>query len=241
MKSDFVTVASHELRTPIQAMLLGVSGILGGFSGNINDEVRQDLELAKDGIERLMRLVTNLLDLSRIESRKTVLRKAETAVHEIVDRAIAEVLDLANAHRHTIVKQIPPDIGKIEVDKDRMIQVIINCLSNAIKYSPDGGTIIVKAEQKEGEMIFFIADNGYGIPSWAQKEIFKKFFQADSIMSQKVGGSGLGLTITKEIVENHGGSIICESPSPAGDFPELPLGGDRKGAVFTILLPTSSS
>ena len=241
MKSDFVAIASHELRTPIQAMLLGVSGILGGFSGNINDEVRQDLELAKDGIERLMRLVTNLLDLSRIESRKTVLRKAETAVHEIVDRAIAEVLDLANAHRHTIVKQIPPDIGKIEVDKDRMIQVIINCLSNAIKYSPDGGTIIVKAEQKEGEMIFFIADNGYGIPSWAQKEIFKKFFQADSIMSQKVGGSGLGLTITKEIVENHGGSIICESPAPAGDFPELPLGGDRKGAVFTILLPTSSS
>lgn len=241
MKSDFVTIASHELRTPIQAMLLGVSGVLGGFSGEINDEVRQDLELAKIGIERLMRLVSNLLDLSRIESGKTALNKVETDVHEIVDRAVAEVLDLANAHRHTIVNQIPPDIGQIRVDKDRMIQVIINCLSNSIKYSPDGGTIIVKGERKKGEMAFLIADNGYGIPSWAQKEIFKKFFQADSIMSQKVGGSGLGLTITKEIVENHGGSIRCESPVPAKDFLELPLDGDRKGAVFTILLPTSSS
>lgn len=241
MKSDFITIASHELRTPIQAMLLGVSGILGGFSGKINEEVRQDLELAKTGIERLMRLVSNLLDLSRIESRKIVLNKSETEVHEIVDRAVAEVLDLANAHGHTIVKQIPPDIGQIRVDKDRMIQMVINCLSNSIKYSPDGGTIIVKAEQNEGEMIFFIADNGYGIPSWAQKEIFRKFFQADSIMSQKVGGSGLGLTITKEIVENHGGSINCESPLPDGYFPGLPLGGDRKGAVFIILLPKSSS
>jgi signal transduction histidine kinase len=241
MKSDFVTIASHELRTPIQAMLLGVSGILGGFSGEINDEVRQDLELAKIGIERLMRLVSNFLDLSRIESRKIVLNKAETEVHEIVDAAVSEVLDLANAHGHTIVKQIPPDIGQIRADKDHMVQVVINCLSNSIKYSPDGGMIIVKGERKEGEMVFFITDNGYGIPSWAQKEIFKKFFQADSIMSQKVGGSGLGLTITKEIIENHGGSINCKSPVPPEDFPGLPLGGERKGAVFTILLPTSSS
>ncbi|OPY74327.1 MAG: putative sensor histidine kinase TcrY [Syntrophorhabdus sp. PtaU1.Bin050] len=86
-----------------------------------------------------------------------------------------------------------------------------------------------------------VIDNGYGIPSWAQEEIFKKFFQADSIMSQKVGGSGLGLTITKGIVENHGGTIQCESPVPPEDFPELPLGGERQGAAFTIFLPTAPS
>lgn len=239
MKSDFVTIASHELRTPIQAMMLGVSGILEGYSGKVDNEVREDLDLAKEGIERLMRLVANLLDLSRIEAKKIELNVSNVSVTEIIDRAIAEVNDLAQAHLHTIVEYMPADISDIRVDKDRMIQVMINLLSNSIKYSPDGGRILVKAERKGEEIIFTIADNGYGVPAWAKEEIFKKFFQADSIMSQKVGGSGLGLTITKGLVEKHHGYIRCESPVPEGVFPDLPLGGERKGAIFIIHLPAS--
>jgi len=237
MKSDFVTTASHELRTPIQAMLLGVSGILEGYSGKIDGEVREDLELAKTGIERLMNLISNLLDLSRIEAQKIEFTVSQVSLAEIIDRATAEVSDLAQKHRHTIVKYVPADIPDIEADHDRMIQVIINLLSNSIKYSPDGGKIIIKAEEKEGKTVLTVIDNGYGIPSWAKEEVFKKFFQADNIMSQKVGGSGLGLTIAKGIVENHGGYIYCESPVPEGEFPELPLGGERKGAVFIIEFP----
>lgn len=240
MKSDFVTTASHELRTPIQAMMLGISGVLEGYSGKIDQEVREDLELAKLGIERLMHLIANLLDLSRIEAQKIEFTVTDTPVTEIVEQAIAEVASLLYAHQHTIVKYLPADGLRIQADRDRMIQVMINLLSNSIKYSPDGGKIIVKAERKENKIVFTVADNGYGIPQWAKEEVFRKFFQADSIMSQKVGGSGLGLTITKGIVEKHGGCIYCESPLPEGTFPELPRSGERKGAIFIIQLPIAS-
>ena len=240
MKSDFVTIASHELRTPIQAMLLGVSGILDGYSGPIDEEVREDLMLARAGIERLMRLVNDLLDLSRIEARKFELNCARTSAAGIIDDAVEEISELAETYGHTFVIDVPADTPDIEVDRDRMIQVMINLLSNAIKYSPEQGKIIVKVRNTEKEVMIQVADNGYGVPQWAKEEIFKKFFQADSIMSQKVGGTGLGLTITRGIVEKLGGSVICDSPVQAEEFPELPVGGERKGSVFTIRLPITT-
>ncbi|MEA3357959.1 MAG: HAMP domain-containing sensor histidine kinase [Thermodesulfobacteriota bacterium] len=238
MKSDFVTIASHELRTPIQAMLLGVSGLLEGYSGEIDEETREDLLLVKQGIERLISLVENLLDLSRIEAHKIELNISRTSVAEIINKAVEEISDLAKAQHHHITKNVHQDIPDIDVDKDRIIQVIINFLSNSIKFTPDGGSIIINAESRGKEVIFSVADNGYGIPLWAQENIFKKFFQADSIMSQKVGGTGLGLTITKAIIEEHGGSIRCESPVLEESFPDLPLGADRKGTIFVFRLPT---
>lgn len=241
MKSEFVTTASHELRTPIQAMLLGVSGILEGYSGKIDEEVREDLLLARDGIERLTRLVQDLLDLSRIEARKIELNLGTTSVAEIIDKAVEVVLELALFHDHTITRNVPPGIPKIVADKDRMIQVMVNLLSNSIKYTPDGGRIVIAVEAVENEVIFSVADNGYGIPLSAQEEVFKKFFQADSVMSQKVGGCGLGLAISRGIVEEQGGTIHCESPIPGGRFSGLPLGGERKGSVFIVRLPMDGS
>ncbi len=236
MKSEFVTIASHELRTPIQAMLLGVSGILEGYSGKVDEEAREDLLLARDGIERLTRLVQNLLDLSRIEAGKMEFNLSQVSPVEIIDRAIEEVSELAEVHRHRIRKDTFGEIPRIMADQDRIIQIVINLLSNSIKYTPDGGQILIRAESEGNELIITVADNGYGIPPWAQGEVFKKFFQADRIMSQRVGGCGLGLTISKGIVEEHGGTIRCESPIPEGRFPDYPLGGERKGTIFTVRL-----
>ena len=129
----------------------------------------------------------------------------------------------------------------IDVDRDRIIQVLINLLSNAIKYNPDGGRIHLAVKQAKGRLEFAVADNGYGVPPWAKEDIFKKFFQADSIMSHKVGGTGLGLTISRGIAESHNGTITCESPVPDWHFPELALGGDRKGSIFTLSLPLSNA
>lgn len=237
MKSEFVTIASHELRTPIQAMLLGVSGILEGYSGKIDEETREDLVLVKDGIERLIRLVGDLLDLSRIEARKIEFSFVPAAVAELLTRAVEEVSELAAAHHHTITSATGSDLPQITADKDRMIQLLVNLLSNSIKYTPDGGQIRVNVVSTTSELVFSVIDNGYGIPAWAQEEVFKKFFQADSVMSQKVGGCGLGLTISKGIVEAHGGSIRCESPLSEEQFPDLPLGGERKGTAFIVCLP----
>jgi two-component system, sensor histidine kinase len=237
MKSDFVTIASHELRTPIQAMLLSVSGILEGYSGEIDEEVREDLQVARQGIERLMRLVESLLNLSRIESRKVDLQLTPTSVDEIIEHTIAELADLAGEHHHTIIRNLPEGLPQLSVDRDRIIQVMINLLSNAIKYNPDGGSILLGAELAGDVVRLTVADNGYGVPPWATQEIFKKFFQADSIMSHKVGGTGLGLTISKGIVELHNGTIECHSPLAAEQFPGLALGGERHGSLFVVTLP----
>jgi two-component system, sensor histidine kinase len=241
MKSDFVTIASHELRTPIQAMLLGISGVLEGYSGKIDEEAKEDLEMARVGIERLMRLVTNFLDLSRIEASKFEITTTETPVADIIDLAVKELSDLADTRNHLIIKDIPANIGNIKVDRDRMIQVMVNLLSNAIKYTPEGGKIILKAEREDENILISVIDNGYGVPEWAREEIFNKFFQADSIMSQTVGGTGLGLTITRGILEKHGGDISCKSPISETEFPDLPLGKERKGSVFIIHLPAPHS
>ncbi len=241
MKSEFVATASHELRTPIHSMLLAISGILGGYSGNITDEVREDLEIVEKEIARLTRLVNDLLDLARIESRKIEMKKSETSVHEIVQTALEEVSGLAAAHSHSIRTSIPQDLPNVNVDKDRIVQVMINLLSNSIKYGPDQGRIAVEAELVGNDLVMAVADNGYGIPSWAQQKIFDKFFQADSIMSQRVGGSGLGLTICREIIQLHGGTMNCVSPLPQNRFSDLLTAGERKGAVFEVILPLNAN
>jgi len=218
-------------------MLLGVSGVLEGYSGHIDEETRDDLILVKDGIERLTRLVQTLLDLSRIEAHKIEFKLTRVAIPGLVERAVEEVSELAAAHHHTIVVKPHDDLPETTADEDRIIQVLVNLLSNSIKYAPDGGKILVELASNANELVISVADNGYGIPAWAQEEVFKKFFQADSVMSQKVGGCGLGLPITKGIVEEHGGSIRCESPLLQEEFVDLPLGGERSGTVFVVRLP----
>jgi signal transduction histidine kinase len=240
MKSEFVTIASHELRTPIHAMMLGVSGMLDGYSGEINEEVREDLVVVQDGIDRLRRLVDNLLDLSRIEARKIELSIVKVSPTDIIEAAVEDVADLAKAHGHVLAKTVSEALPNFDGDKDRLVQVIVNLLSNSIKYTPDGGKILVGAERRDHEVVFTVVDNGYGIPSWAGEKIFEKFFQADHVMSQKVGGSGLGLTISRGIVEEHGGSIRFDSPVPTGAFTDLPFDGTRKGTIFFVYLPLSS-
>jgi len=239
IKSEFVTTASHELKTPIHAMLLGVSGVLDGYSGEISDSVRKDLGFAKEGIERLMRLVEDLLDISKIEAHKTKFTTAPISIAKIIDTALEEVSDWITFHHHIVVKSIPDNIPDIHINRNRMIQVIVNLLSNAIKYTKDEGKIIISVEKKDKKILISIVDNGYGIPVSVQKKVFEKFFQADNIMSQKVGGSGLGLAITKGIVEEHRGTISCESPVPNDRFPDLPLGGERKGTIFVVTLFTN--
>ncbi len=241
MKSEFVTIASHELRTPIHAMMLGVSGILGGYSGEMSAEVEEDLMIVNEGITRLSNLVESLLDLSRIEARKIELNLAPESLHLLVTRAVEELGQLVAVHGHTVSLDVPGDLPDLNVDGKRITQVAINLLSNAIKYTPAGGRIRIQAERDNNHVCLAIADNGYGIPHWAHNRIFEKFFQADSIMSQKVGGSGLGLAISKRIIEEHGGLIEFESPLPVNRFPDISVGGERKGTVFYIRLPLDTA
>ncbi len=237
MKSEFVTIASHELRTPIHSILLSVTGILGGYSGQINEEVREDLEVVKLEIDRLMRLVNDLLDLSRIEARKIQFQIAPTSISFMVNQAVERISELAASHHHSLENRLETEKTIVNVDIDRIVQVLINLLGNSVKYNPDGGSIIIDGSIHENDFSIEIIDNGYGIPDWAQKKVFDKFFQADIYMSQKVGGTGLGLSISRHIMEEHGGSIECVSPVPGEDYPGLPLNSERKGSIFTVNIP----
>jgi signal transduction histidine kinase len=241
MKSDFVTIASHELRTPIHAMLLGVSGLLGGYAGDLSSEIKEDLLIVNEGITRLRNLVESLLDLSRIEARKIELHLSPESLHRLVVHAVEELGKLIAAYHHDVRLDVPQDLPALMVDGKRISQAIINLLSNAVKYTPPGGQIQIRAERDGHHVHLAIADNGFGIPQWAQHRIFEKFFQADSIMSQKVGGSGLGLAISKGIIEEHGGLIEFKSPLPADQFPDIQLDAERHGTVFFMCLPLDST
>lgn len=236
MKSEFVSVASHEFRTPIHGMTIGVSAILDGYCGEISREVKEDLVVVNESIMRLNRLIEGLLDLSRIESGKIEMEQKPISMEEVINDAMAEVSDLAKTHDHTLVKNIRI-AAEVTGDKDRLTQAIVNLLGNSIKYTPKHGTIQIALDATTDLVTVRVADNGYGIPIEAQEKVFEKFFQADSIMSKAVGGTGLGLSITKGLVEGHGGKISLVSPLP-GDYPGLELDGDeRKGTLFTIELP----
>ncbi len=237
MKSEFVTIASHELRTPIHAMLLGVSGVLAGYSGEISDEVREDLEVVNEGIVRITALVESLLDLSRMEARKIEFEFAQVSLGPLVEKAITETSELIRVAGHRVETDVASDLPEISGDPKRLVQVIVNLLSNSIKYTPSGGMIFVRVVRKIDEVVLMVADNGYGIPEWASRKVFEKFFQADSITSSRVGGSGLGLTITEGIVKAHGGRIYCQSPPEEGLFSGLVSEGERKGTVFYVHLP----
>lgn len=241
LKTEFIYTTSHELRTPIQSMLLGVSDLLEAEDIRNNLSLYEDVELVANGVKRLAQLVENLLDLSQIETSKTRFVLKESPVNQMIDHVLKEVAPLAESYRHEIRRLTSPWPDRsILVDKGKIEQVFSNLIGNAIKFTPEGGVILLDCKIETERIRFFIADNGYGIPEHAQRDIFKKFFQAESFTPDHVGGIGLGLTICKHIVEGHQGEITCISPVPEGMFPDLPLGGERQGSLFTFYLPMAS-
>lgn len=237
MKSEFVTVASHELRTPIHAMVVGVSSALDGYCGDVSDEVREELLLVNEGITRLTRLIDDLLNVSRMEAGKMETERKRVKMEDVVETAVSEVADLARNKHHTLVKRIGTP-GEVIGDRDRLTQAVVNLLGNSIKYTPAGGRIVIELSEIAGEIAVSVSDDGYGIPEEAHERVFEKFFQADSLRSKEVGGTGLGLPITKEVVRSHHGRIVLISPLRSEDNPDLALDGiDRKGTRFTITLP----
>ena len=225
MKSEFLSTAAHELRTPLTS-ILGFSEIL--LKRKL-DEERQSrfLKIINEESVSLSALINDLLDVSRIESgRGFKIKKAPTYVRKIM----LENVDLfkSQTDKHTFKVNLPSDLVKIELDKDKIDQVMENLLSNAVKFSPQGGKITVFLEQTEGKVKISVSDTGMGIPKKDLPHIFEKFYRADNASTQAIGGTGLGLGIVKYIIESHGGKISVESK----------LG---KGSTFSFTLPTRTS
>ena len=209
LKTEFVSMVSHELKTPLTAMKTSSEFLR---EDTCDPAVRaQMLDIIIRSVDRQTRMVDDLLDISRIESNKMRYNMADISLQETVDHCLEDISALFGSKGIDIDLDIPDDLSLVYADRDRLIQVFVNLLGNAIKFTQEGGNVSISASEKGEFVEVRIKDNGPGMDEAQLEMIFDKFYQIDSTLTRKVGGSGLGLAITKGIIEGHGGSITVES------------------------------
>lgn len=216
IKNEFISVISHELKTPITAVKGFVKVVLGKEAGELNPQQEKFLNIAYQGIDRLINLINELLDISNIESGKIRLRLNPLNPREVADEVVRSISVEAKTKKLTIEVKMPVDIPMIVADRGRLFQIFDNLLMNSIKFTMTGGTIVISAKEKGDFVAFCIKDTGIGISQEDQKKIFEKFFRVDSAFNRAIIGAGLGLSIVKSIIEIHGGQIWVESEPDKG-------------------------
>lgn len=228
IKNEFISMVSHELRTPITAIKGFVKVVLGKEAGSINAQQEKFLEIADRSIDRLSLLIADLLDISRIESGQLVLHLGPVNAASIVEEILRSSSHEARRRKLTVRSTIPSSFTPVMADRGRLIQVFDNLIMNAMKFTPDGGTITVGALDKGDVVLFSVTDTGIGIDKSEHQKIFQKFYQAGSGPAHTTPGTGLGLAIVKSIVEMHGGEIWVDS-EPA------------RGATFFFVIPRAKN
>jgi two-component system phosphate regulon sensor histidine kinase PhoR len=213
IRRDFVANVSHELRTPLTA-IKGYAETLLGPAGNDRDTARRFLEIIDRHSERLGRLIDDLLALSDLEFGRTPLRRRPMAVESAVDDVVQMLADRAETRGVTVTAEVGPDVPPVYADGDQLRQVLINLIDNAIKYTLDGGRVVVRAARVDAPtpgVRLDIVDSGIGIPSQDLPRLTERFFRVDKARSRELGGTGLGLAIVKHIMQAHGGSLGIDS------------------------------
>ena len=229
IKSNFLNITSHELRTPMSAVKGYIQMMLKGNLGITNDEQKKALEIILRNTNRLERLIQDILDISRLESGTMKFIIKETDVTKMVNE-VAETMQVsADAKGIKITTETRTDVPELTIDKDRITQVVVNLVNNAIKFSPNGSKILIKIRKEREDVLFEVQDYGRGIPKEHHKKIFQSFYQVDSDTDTKFGGAGLGLAICYGIVFAHGGRIWVESTGKPGE-----------GSIFRFTLPAES-
>ena len=235
MKTEFVSVASHQLRTPLTAIKLFTGMLMNGEVGKLNPHQAEYLDNIYESTERMVRLVNDLLNVTRIESGRLRVAPEPTILKDFVNAVINEAKPLADNKNVKINFIFDNDLTKIPLDQNLMRQVVYNLLVNAIRYSKaNGGKIVIEVKRSSKDLFLVkVKDNGIGIPKETQKRIFEKFFRADNAIKLVTEGTGLGLYVSKMIVESSGGKIWFESKKNKGScfFIEIPVKGmkEREG------------
>ena len=199
-KLDFVANVSHEFKNPLAIINVAIAMGIDGLFGKVSIKQKKMLKVAKNNVERLIRLTTNLLEISAMESGMVELKREKVEIGLLIDEIVFNNGEEISKKRLKVKKDIPEDIGLLWVDKDKVTQVIVNILSNAIKYTPSGGSITIRLLGANSEVRFEISNTGAGI---ARKDIDKLFNKFERIFAEKQEGTGLGLSIARDIVELH--------------------------------------
>ena len=225
MKAEFVSVVSHEMQTPLTA-LRGSLGLLASQRmGDLGEQGKRMVTIAVQNADRLIRLITDVLDIERLESGAAVLERQPCDAAALVDAAVAEARRLAGAASPALSVDAEP--APLSADPARVTQVLVNLVSNAVKFSPAGAPVRVSARRDGRVVRFQVADQGRGIPPAQLETVFDRFRQGDMSDDRQQGGTGLGLAIAREIVELHGGRIGVESRV-------------GEGSTFWFTLPAAS-
>ncbi|HYC35664.1 MAG TPA: ATP-binding protein [Usitatibacter sp.] len=223
-KSEFLANMSHELRTPLNAIIGFSEVMLGGMAGTLEDSQREFVGDIRDSGKHLLTLINDILDLAKIEAGRMELDVARFDIPLAVDNALTLVRGRADRGGVRLVSEIAPDVGEYDGDERKFKQIVLNLLSNAVKFTPDRGTVTLGARRGSGEYLIWVADTGIGIAPEDHGRIFEEFGQVGTDYARKAEGTGLGLALTRKLVELHGGRIGVESAS-------------GRGSTFTFTLP----
>jgi signal transduction histidine kinase len=228
LKSEFVSTVSHELRTPLFIFKNIVSNAMAGVMGKVSHRLYESLKMADKSIDRLSRIVSDFLDISRIESGEMRLRRAVIPIQTVVSEVVDSLEILASAKDIELKTNLLKEELLVNIDRDRIVQVLTNLIGNAIKFIPVSGQINVDVADCGCEVRVAVRDNGPGLSKDETEKVFDRFVQIHQFAGPGEHGTGLGLTIAKELVQMHGGRIWVES-SPGG------------GCCFFFTLPKCDS
>jgi len=232
MKSEFISAVSHELRTPLTSIKGYASLLITGKVGELPDRVKERLEKINKHSDNLVQMINDLLDIARIESGRTEMRFLEHDVPSIVDNVFDLLTPQLKDKNIQFVANVTPGSPSIKMDSNQIERVFINLISNAIKFTPENGTITATVSHDNKHISVSVADTGIGIKEEDLAKLFSEFYRVDNPINQNVKGTGLGLALAKKIVQAHGGKIWVESEVNHGTTFHftLPLNYERPGS-----------
>lgn len=231
LKSSFLANMSHELRTPLNSILGFTDVILEGLDGPITAPMENDLKVVQKNGQHLLGLINDILDMAKIEAGRMTINPEKFDLHEMIDEVIEITGSLAQVRKLNLLHTLAPNVELIvDADHVRVRQVLINLVGNSIKFTEQGG-VTISAERRGENMLICVADTGVGIPADKLESVFEAFSQVDNSTTRKAGGTGLGLPISRRLIELHGGRLWAESTGLPGDgarfFIELPIEFNR--------------
>jgi signal transduction histidine kinase len=239
IKSNFLATVSHELRTPLTSVIGYSEMLLEGIAGEMNDEQKDYVKTVMEKGEQLLGIISSILDISKIEAGRVNLDRSAFPLLDVVNVAFSTVAPTARRKSIALRSELQPSLPPLWADRDKVRQILINLIGNAVKFTPEHGEVVVRAEvsplkrldpteRHDEEQVrglrISVSDTGIGIPLEAQNKIFEPFYQVDNSSTRQYGGTGLGLSIVRSFVEAHGGVVWVES-TPG------------KGSTFLLTLP----
>jgi signal transduction histidine kinase len=229
LKSNFLATMSHELRTPLTSVIGYSEMMLEGLGGPLTAEQREYLGIIMEKGENLLQLITSILDITKIEAGRVRLVLSEVDLAQVMRDAVSTVLPHGRKKGLTFAVEAAPTLPKVHCDREKVRQCLINLVSNAVKFTPAGGTVTLAAREAPANRVeVAVIDTGIGIPAEHLAKVWDVFYQVDGSSTREYGGAGLGLAIVKSFVEAHGGEVhVLSQPS--------------RGSTFSLVLPVRAA